>query len=155
MKRSVFNKVVLFTVLEYLEKQMKEKSTYQRDVMLQLLGQIKGYKTFARFSQEEANELSLLGSTPAIKKLREIEVDYSIYALELMALWVKLVPKRQRPHLNFSDSRILKLKSTLIMDMIRMKAQNADYAENVALIVSDSRLVAKKFIHLLDNEVAA
>ncbi len=148
---NVLNKVTLFTVLEYIEKQRKEhKDMYHADELIKLSGAIKGYQTFHRFSREEALVVTELGKEPSMQKLKETEVDYAIYVIELLYLWSKL-PKAKRPHLNYSDAKIAKLKSNLVMDMLRTK--DTENHAQVKEIIEQSRLVAKQFFGFFESRL--
>ncbi len=144
-KYGILNKLVIFTALEYIQKAVEEETTYEREFMLRILGQLKAYRVMHRFNQEEANMLTRLGEEPAMKAIREKEIDFGIYSLSLLTLWIERIPKKERPHLNISDAKIMKLKSNLIMDVLRLKQKNKDSYERVKEIVDDSKLVAKQF----------
>ncbi len=154
MTRLNMNKVVLFTVMEYIRKQLHSgNETYRSSDLAVLFARLETYQKTHKFTPQAAKEISELGDTDRFQRVRDVEVDYSIYALELLALWVKLIPKHARPMIYYSDHKILKLKSTLVMDVLKMKSRKAERADEVSEIVNESRLVAKKFLHLLDNEV--
>ena len=150
---NILNKVVLFTVLEYIEKQKSQHDEiYQREELTKIASSIKGYQMFHRFSQSEANVVIALGKEPSMQKLKETEVDYAIYAIELLYLWAKQVPNSNRPHLNYSDTRIRKLKTTLIMDML--KTRETESHPRIKEIVEQSRLVAKHFFGFFESRIA-
>lgn len=151
MNKSLLNKIILFTIVEYLEKQMLDEESYQRDAMRKIVSSINGWKTFHRFSRAEAELVGKWGQTEAMTKLREVEVDYSIYALELLQLYVTLVPKKQRAHLGISDAKITMLKANLIKDMLRLKQRGGSY-DRIKDITDQSRLVAKRFFHYFDEQ---
>ena len=150
--RSSLNKIILFTVMEYLDKHTKTKSCYQRDKMIKILGAVKGYSVFHRFSKEEAEYITKLGKTDTMKNIKEIEVDYAVYALELLNIWIDIIPKKERPHLNYSDKRIKFLKAELIRDLLALKYKNEEEYSKVKEIVTQSRIVAKQFFHYFDEE---
>ena len=152
MTRSMYHKVVLMTCLEYIEKQLQGDETYRSAELGVILERLKAFKSFRRFSPEEAKELVELGKQKSFQDIKKTEVDFSIYALSLLFEWTKLTPKKERPQLMLSDSKITSLYSGLVMDMVRLKQRSSTY-EKVKNIVDDSKLTAKRFIHLLDNEV--
>lgn len=153
MNKSTFNKAILFTVYEYLDKATKEDSTYQRTELIKLKSSITGYRVFHRFSKEEALNLEEIGKRPEFIRLRENEVDWAIYALELMFLYISFVNKSDRPVMNYSDTRVKKLKANLITDMLKLKHKDAESHARIKSIIDDSRLTAKMYLGLLIEEV--
>ena len=152
--RNMYDKVVLFTVLEYLGKQLDSKDqTYQEEEMKIIHGKLDTYRRTHLFSPKQVAELREIGAKPAFEKVKGMPVDYSIYAIELLALWVKGTSKRDRSKIFYSDDKVMRLKSTMVMDMLRMNARDPEVATRIRGIITDSRLVAKIFINLLDNEV--
>ena len=150
----MYDKVVLFTVVEYLGKQLDSKSeTYNEIEMKKVFAKLDTYRKTHLFSRKEAEELRDIGKKPAFEHVKDMPVDYSIYAIELLALWAKNTAKKDRAKIFYSDDKIFKLKSTMVMDMIRMNSRDPEAAARVRGIITDSRLVAKMFINLIDNEV--
>ena len=157
MTRSAFNKVILFTVYSYLDKQLSQVDySYQKDALREMTTKIMGFRNFHKFTLAEAKEIKTLGGTPAFEAVRKIEVDYSIYAIELLYLWVELVPRSKRPVLNISDKKIKKIRADLTMDMLRLRHSDVspERIEEVKGIVAQSKLTAKKFTYMLDEEVS-
>jgi len=152
MTRSMYHRTILFTCLEYIDRQLQSDETYRADELRVILERLKAFKSFRRFNAEEAKELAKIGEQEAFQNIKKIEVDFSIYSLSLLYEWTKLTPKKQRPQLMISDAKITSLYSGLVIDMLRLKQRGTNY-EKIKQIVDDSKLTAKKFIHLLDNEV--
>ena len=153
MTKATFNKAILFTILEYLEKATLAENAYERDKLLRLKSCISGYRAFHKFSREEALYLTELGKRKEMIRLRENEVDWAIYALELMYMYITTIHKKDRPHINFSDAKIKLLKAHLITDMLRLKQNNIESYDRVKEIINDSRITAKMYIGLLYKEV--
>ncbi len=153
MKQSTLHKIVLFTVFEYLQKHCKDETVYQRDKLIEVVSKILSYRMFHKFSKEEAESSQELGSRPEFVKLAKQEVDYSLFAIELLNIWVDAIPKKKRPHLNMSDKRIKDLKANLVIDSLKLKQKNTESYERVKAIVDDSRLTAKQFMGLLQKEI--
>ena len=161
MTRSMYDKVILFTVFEYLSKQIdSDTETYRETEMMEVRDKLNTYRRTHLFSPAEAKLLAEVESLKridllikAFKKVKDMPVDYSIYSLELLALWVQTTAKKDRAQIFYSDTKILKLKSTLVIDMLKMGARDADRVDEIRGIIMDSRLVAKMFINLVDNEV--
>ena len=152
MTRNLYHRVILFSALEYIQKQVDNPETYRVDEMKLILGRLKAYQSFRRFSVEEAKELAQIGSQESFQKVKEIQVDFSMYSIALLYEWIKITPKKERPKLMLSDSKITSLYAGLIKDMLGLKLRSTEY-DRVKHIVDESKLTAKRFIHLLDNEV--
>ena len=152
MTRSMYHRVILFTCLEYIDKQLQSDETYRGAELKVILERLKAFKSFRKFSSKEAQELAKLGEKEAFQNVKKVEVDFSIYSLALLYEWIQMTPKKERPQLMISDSKITSLYSGLVMDMIRLKQRGKNY-DSVKEIVDASKLTAKRFINLLDNEV--
>ena len=152
-KQSMFNNIILFTILDYIEKQVEDTETYQRDFMLRILSSLRGYRIMHKFSKEEAIYITEFGKKEEFQKVKDIEVDYAIYSISLLNRWLDVTDKKNRPHLNISPNKIRKLESNLVMDMLRLKQRNTESYAKVKEIVNDSKLTAKKFVWLLQEEL--
>ncbi len=152
-KQSMFNMIVLFSVLDYIEKQVEDTETYQRDFMLRILGSLRGYRVMHKFSKEEAIYITEFGKKEEFQKVKDIEVDYAIYSISLLNRWLDVTDKKNRPHLNISPVKIRRLESNLVMDMLRLKQRNTESYVKIKEIVQDSKLTAKRFIGLLEKEL--
>ncbi len=152
-KQSMFNKVILFTCLEYIEKQVENKDTYRRDFMVRILSSLRSYRVMHRFSKEEAIYIAEFGKKEEFQKIKEKEVDYAIYSISLINLWLDIVDKKDRPVLNISPVKIKQLQSNLVMDMLKLKQRDKGSYSVVKEIVFDSQLTAKIFIGLLEKEL--
>jgi hypothetical protein len=107
--------------------------------------------TFHRFSPEEYTEVMKIADTEFMKNMINIEVDRTIFALELLYLYVKDIPKKDRANLNISDKKLLNSKVELITDMLKLKQRNPDGYERIKEIVDDSRIAAKSYFGFIEN----
>ena len=154
MTQDMLNKLIIFTVHDYIERQLKsDVTTYNVPQLKALYRKLHTYRSTHKFTIGEAKIITDLGEDEAIRKLTNIQVDYSIYALELITLWVKMYPKNTRPALFYSDKNILALRSKLTMDMLGLKRSDSKRIEEITEIVKASKLVAKQYLHLIDNQV--
>ncbi len=144
-KYSTFNKLLLFSALEYLQNAYDEGLTKEAE-HIKIMGAIKGFKTFHRFDDEEARLMMELGKEPAMKAITEVHISYVILSLELLRLWVELVPKQYRPSLNISDKRLKTGRSFFVISMLRLKSADKEKHEELKEIIDDSVLTARKFI---------
>jgi len=150
---SIFNKVMLHTISSYLEKQVEDKETYERDFLVKILGALKAYQMLHRFDSNEAKMVAEIGEHEAMEKMKVIEIDFSIYSIELLQLFVDEIPKKQRPHLNIADKKIRALKANLIKDMLRLKFRDDESYARVKEIVDQSRLVAKRYFFYMFEQL--
>lgn len=151
-RQSVFQRLIIFSVEGYLEE-ISADQTYQYPFMVKLRGAIRSYMKFHKFTQEEAKIVISLSDTPFMQSLSELEIDRTIYALELLVLYINEIPKRDRAILNIADKKILDIKTELIMDMLEMRRERQESHERVSEIVRDSRVNAKKYFEYCEQEI--
>ncbi len=151
-KRSVFQRLIIFTVEGYLED-ITADQTYRYDFMIRLRSAIRTYMRCHKFTQDEAKVVISLSDTPFMLALAELEIDRTIYALELLVLYIKEIPKADRALLNISDKKIIQIKTDLIMDMLKMRRDKPDAHKRVSEIISDSRINAKKYYSFCETEI--
>ena len=143
-KTSLKQRLVLFSVESYLND-ITAETTYNYPFVLNLRTSIRSYIHFHRFNKEEHKLVLALADTPGMESMTEVEVDRTLFAIELMYLYITLIDKKDRAHLNISDTKIKKLKSTLIVDMLKLKHDNPDSHLRVKSILDDTRVAAKRY----------
>ncbi len=153
MKSTVLlNKLVLFTVIEYLQSAVKEGITREPEHK-KIIGAINGYKTFGRLSPSEAEILTKLGKTPEMKAITDVHISYVVFALELLKLWAEMVPKRLRPHLGLKDTRLKAGRQMFVMSMLKLKNEDPEKHAELKSIIDDSVITAKRFIMYADENL--
>jgi len=140
----VFEKLILFTIEGYLDD-IAAKTTYNYEFVLKIRSAVRGFMTFHRLNKEEYDKVMALAETDYMKKLRDVQVDRTLFALELIHLWVSLNPKKERATLNISDKKLLHAKAELVMDMLKLKSKDEDSYRRVKEIADDSRITAKGY----------
>ena len=145
MQTGLHNKLILHTAFMYFEKAI-ENECYQRAAILELKTKLQGYRVFHRFSQDEAKYITKLGEDEFMKKLKEQFVDFAVYAIYLMVNWIEVTEKKDRPSINISDTKIRKIKSEIIMDMLRLKKSDSDTYANIKEVIDTTKLVAKQYV---------
>ena len=140
----VFEKLILFTIEGYLDD-ITAKTTYNYEFVLKIRSAVRGFMTFHRLNKEEYDKVMALAETDYMKKLRDVQVDRTLFALELIHLWVSLNPKKERATLNISDKKLLHAKAELVMDMLKLKSKDKDSYKRVKEIADDSRITAKGY----------
>lgn len=138
-------KLIMNTVHLYIENALKEPEVYQRDILRNIYGKLRGYTIFHKFNEQEHKILMELGNHEYMEKLKKTEVDFSVYAMSLLQELINDVPKQKR-FINISDKKILQYKADMIKDMLRLKSRETTY-DNVKEIVEQSRMTAKQFYH--------
>ncbi len=141
------NKLTLLTVLEYLTTQLEQPDTYQREFIQRIKVALDGYLIFHRLSPEEAKTLTDLGNDTYMKKIREIEINYGLFAMELLVL------HKDKLSINISKKKILQYKSNLIKDLLKLKYRNEESYAKVKAITDDSRITAKSYYHYTEGEL--
>jgi len=151
-KRSIFTRLILFTVEGYLAD-IDPKVTYNYAFLLRIRTAIRMFIQGHRFSREEFLIVNKLSGSDFMNKLVERQVDRTIYAIELLTLYIMLIDKAERATLNISDKKILNLKSEFVMDMLKMRMNKPEEHQRVKQIVEDTRINAKMFFNYCEEEI--
>lgn len=149
----MINKLIIFTAEAYITGAVNDSRCYQREALLGILTNIKGYRAFHRFDKDQHKKIVELGKSETAEAIKSVEVDFSVYALELLNVWVDEIPKSNRPRFNLSDKRINATRAKLVKDMLQLKHRDAAEYEEVKKIVDQSRMTAKRFFHHFHNEL--
>jgi len=149
---SLSQRIILYSVEGYLDD-ISSKTTYNYAFVLRIRTAIRSYITFHRFSPDEHKLVMKLADTPEMKGMSEYGVDRTIFAIELLYLYVTLIPKSDRAHLNISDEKIKKLKSQMVMDMLKLKQENEESHKRVKEIIQDTRVAAKRYYHFIERYI--
>jgi len=124
---------------------MDSSTTYNYAFMVKLRTAIRMYMNTHKFSKAEYDEVMKVADSDFMKNIKKQEVDRTIFALELLYLYVSVIPKSKRAILNISDKKLLKAKSELVVDMLKLKQRRKDEYNRVKDIIDDSRISAKKY----------
>jgi len=146
----VKQKLICFTIEAYLDE-INSKETYNYPFMIKLRTAIRAYMTFHRFSPKEYTEVMKIADTQFMKDMVNVQVDRTIFALEMLYLYVKEIPKHKRANLNISDTKLLAAKGELVKDMLRLKKRSDLDYNRVKEIVDDSRLAAKQYFYFVKD----
>lgn len=149
-KVSMFQRLILFSVEAYLDD-IEPKETYEYNKLLAIRQSIRSYILFHKFDKEEDRYLKVLADTPTMKSMSDMEVDRHIFAIELLYLYTTLLPKKDRAHLNIADKKILLVKSTMVIDMLKLSKKDSESHKRVKEIIDDSRIAAKTYYHFIDE----
>ena len=142
--------LLIYTIEAYLDE-INSKETYNYPFMIKLRTAIRGYMTFHKFSPKEYTEVMKIADTQFMKDMVNVQVDRTIFALEMLYLYVKEIPKHKRANLNISDTKLLAAKGELVKDMLRLKKRSDLDYNRVKEIVDDSRLAAKRYFYFVKD----
>ena len=151
-KESLFQRLIIFSIESYLDD-INNDTTYNYNTVLKLRTSIRSYIWFHKFSPQEDKVLKHLAETDTMKNMSSMLVDRTIFAIELLYLYVTKIPKNKRAHLNMSDKKLLNLKSILTIDMLKLNKKDTDSYKRVKEIVDDSRIAAKKYFFFIENYI--
>ncbi len=127
--------------MEYIKKELEEEHVYNRPFLQRLSSALSGYTVFHRLDVKEAEALTLLGETPYMIRIRTEEINYGLFALELLTLHIEHLT------INVSKKKILKYKADSVMDLLKLKQKDSEVYTKVQKTVKDSRLSAKMMYH--------
>ncbi len=142
---TIHNKLISFTAMEYIKKELEEEHIYNKPFLQRLHVSLKGYLVFHRLSDEEAKVLAELGKQPTMVRLQKEEINYGLFALELLTLHLKHLT------INISKRKIAQYKSNSIMDILSLKKRDPEMYTRVKSTVQDSRLTAKLMYHYTEE----
>ncbi len=137
-KRNLHSILIHLTCLEYLITQLEDE-TYNKDFVLRIKTLLNGYLVFHRLSDKEAEILTELGKDKYMINLREVQINYGLFAMELLVL------HQNKLSINVSKKKILQYKSNLVMDMLKLKHRDDAMYSRVKSTVDDSRITAKSY----------
>ena len=143
-------KLILHTVDLYLTQGLKG-NVYQRAVVQNIASKIAGYNIFHKFTQDEHKTLISIGKEPYMQRLKEVQIDWTVYALELLVLLLKDGNKI----VNLNNKKVYEYKSKMVMDMIGLKHDDAEKHSATKEIVMQSRLVAKQYYEYTKDGLSA
>jgi len=145
-------RIILYSVEGYLDD-ISSSTTYNYAFVLRIRTAIRSYITFHRFNPDEYRLVMKLADTDAMQKMSSMEVDRVIFAIELLYLYTTLIPKKDRAHLNISDEKIKKLKSQMIIDMLKLKGKDAESHKRVKEIIDSTRVAAKHYYYFIERYI--
>ena len=143
MTVQILNKITLFLVSDYITH-TKSQDGKVPDVLTRLNSSIAGYKKFHMFTPGEAKIVSQISHQQELKDILDHNISYIIFAMELMKLWVRDVPKKQRPML-ISDKHLKLGGKYFFMAMLHLKQDDKTEYERKKDIIDNSIEVANAF----------
>lgn len=149
----MLNKIILHTVEAYLQTAIdKDENTYQRDNLLNVLSKIKGYRIFHKFSKIEHKNLVELGKTEEMEYIKNIEVDFSVFSIHLLNIWIDEIEKKHRPTLNISDRKIKELLALLVKEKLSLKFRDKEAYDRVSEIIDTSKEASTLYFNYFKDE---
>lgn len=151
---SLFNKLILHTVSAYLDRAYEEGMT-KEPMHIKLMSGLRSFQTFGKFLPEEAKLLQSLGDNPILEKIKNREVSFVVYSLELMRLWVQTVPLSARKHiyLGVSNKKLLLGRAYFTTMMLSMKQKDPETYKEKRAIIDESVLNAKHYFSFMMEQL--
>lgn len=151
---NTFNKLILFTVEGYLSAAHEQDHT-KEPLHMNLMSGIRSYMTFCKFSPAEAAQVSAYGEDPTLERIRQTEISFIVYAMELIKLWVENVPREHRKHIHLGvGTKRLKMgRAYFAMLMLQQKQLDPKrYAEKKE-IINSSVVTAKLYYSYIEGKL--
>ena len=124
-RAGLLNRIVLAYVYNWLNQNSERSGVEMPSICYRLKSAAYASKVINGFSDEERDELKIIGETDRFKELGMVHISLVVMALEVMKLHVKTMPSELRtPKLNISDKKLLQGKALYAMYML--KAKKAD-----------------------------
>jgi len=150
----VFNKLILFQVEAYLARAIEDGMT-KEDIHMKLISGIRSYMTMGRFSAAEAKLLEELGETPTAKHIKEQQISFVVYAMELIKLWVENVPLQYRKsiYLGVGNKKLRAGRAYFALLMLKQKMADKKKYDELRVIIDSSVVTAKRFYMYFEKEL--
>ena len=150
-KDQLHEALILFTVMESLGKEVNT-GVSKDPLHRKIVGRLKAWSTMRRFSQEEAKHLIELGKDAYMEKLKETEISYTVYGLELLKQWVE-DPRFAKRSIGVSKDKLKLGRAAFAVDMLKLKKRDEAQYKETKKIIDDSVLTAKKFYSFTKDNI--
>ena len=150
MNNSFLTKMIFFTVETYLFK-----SDIRNELQVKLLAGINSFKKMRLFTREESEMAMEFGEDEYLHKITNVEVDYGIYAMELMRLWtLRMSQKYQKGiYLGVPKSKLKVGSATYAVEMAKLKYVDKEEYDKYKAIILDSVNSAKAYYDFLEEKI--
>jgi len=132
--------MVLFTVQAYLERSIHDGLT-KEPVHFRIVSGIEGWKTMRRFNLKEVEILQDLGKDDYMGKLKNEEVSFVVYALQL----AKRAVEAYDFHIGVGKKHLRKGRANFALEMVKLKYNDNDKYKELRQIIDASVINANKF----------
>ncbi len=152
--RILFNKMILFTSEMYLQKAIDAGFTAE-PLHKQIVDGVHSYLMVGKFSGEEAKMVLEMGDDEYLKNLKEIQISWVVYALELLRLWVTEIPHQDRKaiYLGVGNKKLKLGPGVFVMSMLNLKKEDKEKYEELSALIKESKITAKKFFMYTKNQI--
>ena len=140
-----FDKLIIHTAYLYLDEALKGDICYQKDKVRLVKSKLSGLSIGYKFTNEEHRRLVEVGNSDVAKRIKSVEIDFSVYATSLLYEYVTRKPKADRIRFNISDKKIKELRGEVIKDMLELKSRDSDKYEELKEVVDQSKRTAREF----------
>lgn len=143
--KKIFDKLIVHTTYLYISEALKNEVCYQRDSLIEVKSKLAGLHIAYKFTDDEHKALVDAGSTEEAKRIKDKEIDFSIFAISLICEYIADKPKKERIQFNMSDAKINTLMACLVRDMLELKHRDESRYANTKEIVEHSKSTSKEF----------
>lgn len=145
-KYDTLSKVILYTILSYIEKSIEE-GLEPSPLHFRLLGATRVYKRENPINDYDREAMKPLRESEELRKIVSTDVSFLVYTLELIKQYVEQVPKEYRPLLNISDKKLIIGRGSFAVGMLQLKRRDAEKHAELTEIIQDSIVTAKHFFN--------
>jgi len=155
-KYDTFNKVILYTIKDYIEKSI-EDGLEPSPLHFRLLGATRVFKRENPINDDDREAMKPIRESEELQKIVSTHVSFLVYTLELIKQYVEQVPKEYRPLFNISDKKLIIGRGSFAIGMLQLKQRGAEKHAELTDIINDSIITAKHFFNfhlreLVDNK---
>jgi len=149
---STHEKLVLFTAQAYFEAALKD-GTSQDPFHKKIATAIEAWKMLRRFSSKEHKLVVDIGEHDYMQKIKNTEISFVVYALQLMKLWAEDADYR-KSSINISKKRLRMGGATFAIDMLKLKQRDSEKHKELRAIIDQSVLNAKNFYYYTKEKIS-
>lgn len=150
MKQSVkstylFNKVVMVSIHQWVQMHIDNNDGKVPEILMRV--KTKGYnmKVINGFSDDEVKLLKEIETDPVFMGIKAEKISYLVHALVVLKLWVQDIPKKERPLLNISDTKLIHGKAVYTKHMLLAKKLDPELYASEKGIIKDTEDAARRW----------
>ena len=140
--------LMIFTAEAYLTRSIEDGLT-DDPFHRKLVSGINSYRTMRRFSKEELELVVDLGKEEYMEKLKQIEIAFVIYALQIL----KRAAEDYTFIIGVGRKKLLKGKAEFAIDMLKLKQRDKEKYQSTKAIIDESVIVANRFYDYTQNHI--
>ena len=145
----IHEKLVLFTIQSYMENAIKDGLTNE-PLHHRIVSGVSSYKMMGRFSSAELKLVRDIGEHAFMWKIKEVQISFVVYALELLKL---LVDEGYKFDIRVSHKKLKMGKATFAIEMLKLKNRDSESYNETKEIIDVSVLTAKQFFYYTKEQI--